>query len=300
MQSVTNKNVLIILTLFIFLFHFSSVACLKTLKAKKAKQNNAAQNKQQGDKELKQILKEDYSTFVKALGDNINDPKFRAAIKSLSDKAKVHTKNLSVPVLNLLPTQNEVDVDKSLKFPLTNVSSAKVTLFCNAPIRILNNPIVTAADGKYVIDGHHRWSQIYSVNPKCEMAAIDLTDIKDPINALKSAQLAIATGTDKDGNKITTIPFATVQGKNLLKINESELKEYVVKTTTDDVLQVFKDFEKSLDSKQKVADYIWKNVKQMQTNNQPVKGAPGRGVMPQTDLAPFWYDNVVNTDVVSK
>jgi hypothetical protein len=306
MQSVNKKNVLFVLTLFIFLFELSSVSCKITLSANKAELNNRinlrirAQIKQQEDKELKEILKEDYSDFVRALGDNINDAKFRAAIRSLSDKNKVNSKNLNVPVVNLTPTQNEVDVDKSLKFPLTSASSARMALFCFEPIRILNSPIVTAANGKYVIDGHHRWSQIFSINPKCKMAAIDLTDIKNPINALKSTQLAIASGKDKDGKDITSIPFATVQGKNLLKISESDLKEYVAKTIKDDVLQVFKEFKSSLDTKEKVADYIWKNVNQLQKRHQPIEGAPGRGVMPQTDLAPYWFDHVINTDKVLK
>jgi hypothetical protein len=304
MKSVNNKNVLSVLTLIIFFFDFSCVACTKINSANKVQvhsRNNLrirSQTSDPEDKELKELLKEDYPAFVKDLGVNIKDQKFRAAIRSLSELKKVNTENLAVPVLNLIPTQNEVDVDKSLKFPLTSASSARMALFCSEPIRILNSPIVTAANGRYVIDGHHRWSQTYAVNPKCEMASLDLTDIKNPINALKSTQLAIASGKDKDGKDITTIPFATVQGKNLLKIGESDLKEYVVKTLKDDVLEVFKEFKSSLDTKEKVADYIWENVSEMQKSNQPIEGAPGRGVMPQTDLAPFWFDHAINTDKV--
>jgi hypothetical protein len=297
----TNKNVISTMMLIIFLIDISYVASSKIHSKINARTNSRIRGQTQAkeDDELREILKEDYSSFVKDLGVNIKDPKFRAAIRTLSDRKKVNTKNLSVPVTRLIPTQNEIDVDKSLKWPLANASSARMTLFCSEPIRILNSPIVTAAFGKYIVDGHHRWSQTYAINPKCEMAALDLTDIRDPFNALKSTQLAIAAGKDKDGNDITSIPFATVQGRNLLKMSEADLKEYVSRTLKDDVLLVFKEFNSSLDTKEKVGDYIWKNVSLMQSRNQPVEGAPGRGVMPQTDLAPFWFDHALNTDRVN-
>jgi len=246
------------------------------------------------------ILKDDYPTFVKNLGDNIKDPKFRAAIRSLSTANKVNSTIISVPVVYSIPTQNEVDVDKSLKYPLTNVASARAYLFCTGPLKIPDATIVTSAGGKYVIDGHHRWSQVYSINSKCSMACLDLTDIKDPINALKGTQLGIAAGQDKNGNDITSIPVAIVEGKNLLKISQADLNAYVLKTITADVLKVFKEFNAAMDTNQKVADYIWTNVALMQKNNQPIAGAPGRSVMPQTDLAVNWSSVAVNTDKVLK
>jgi len=130
------------------------------------------------------------------------------------------------------------------------------------------------------------------------MASMDLTDVRDPINALKSTQLGIAGGQDQNGNDITVIPVAIVKGSNLLKISEFDLKEYVIRTVTDDVLRVFKEFDKNINDKKKVAIYIWRNVSQMQKYNQPVQGAPGRGVMPQTDMSPNWIVNTVNTDKV--
>jgi hypothetical protein len=250
------------------------------------------------DDALKSILKEDYVTFVRNLGENIKDPKFRAAIRSLSSENKVSSKYLNVTVSNLIPTQNEIDVDKSLKYALTSANSTRSYLYCTEPIKILNNYIVTSADGKYVIDGHHRWSQVYSINPDCRMASMDLTQIKDPINALKSTQLGIAAGVDKNGYEISEIPVAIVEGKNLLKISEADLKAYVVKTITQEVLDVFTQSNASIKTKEDAANYIWKNVNMMQKNNQPIPGAPARGFMPQTDMAVNWVVNTVNTDKV--
>jgi hypothetical protein len=286
-----TQTLILLISLIVCSFFLNSISS-KKLKAKTQKVQDVK------DDNLKAILKDDYQTFVKKLGENIKDPKFRAAIRSLSAKNKVNFADIAAPVSTLIPTQNEIDVDKSLKFPLTTTASASAYLNCEKPITIAGKGIVTADGGHYVIDGHHRWSQVYSINPLCEMAALDLADIKDPINALKGTQLGIASGKDKDGSEINAIPIALVQGKNLLTISEVDLKAYVVKTLTNPVLDVFKAWDEELDTKVKVADYIWGNVSDMRMENQPVAGAPGRGFMPQTDLVVNWTENAVNADKV--
>jgi len=250
---------------------------------------------QSEDQELKTLLKKDYSTFVKELGDNIKDPKFIEAIKSLASENPIDFKTINVKVSDLEPTQNEVDVNKSLKFPLTNPSSAKQCLDATSPIKIAGKPIITGGGGKFIIDGHHRWSQVYALNPNAEMVALDLTAIKNPIKALKATQLGIAA----DLGRIET---QSVEGSNLLQINENQLKGYVQRTITSKVVEVFKTVlgmeklnttaglkKEALSQiefatlKALIANYIWKNIEQMQQNNQPVDGAPPRGIMPQTD-----------------
>jgi len=276
----------------IFMISFSLLSSIasKKLLSKKIK----VEDKE--DDDLKSILKDDYAKFIKELGVNVKDPKFRSAIRSLSSNNKVNHEKINVPVSYPLPTQNEVDVEKSLKFPLTNFDSAKQFLFCKQPIKIAGLSIVTSANGKYVIDGHHRWSQVFSLNPNCVMASLDLADISDPINALKSVQLGIAAGKDLNGNEMTKIPVAKVEGINLLKISEKDLKDYVDKLIAPDVLRLFRIFNSEIKTKADVADYIWKNVKQMQTNNQPVSGAPGRGIMPQTNMSSSWLENIVKIE----
>lgn len=293
-----TQSSIFLLTLIICLITFNSNASKKLRSSKTvSKETLEGPALKAEDQKVKSILKEAYPIFMRSLGENIKDHKFRDAIRSLASHKKVNFKKLAVPVMILLPTQNEIDVDKSLKYTLTNVASAKAFLECSEPIKIMGLSIVTSAYGKYVIDGHHRWSQVMSINPDCEMAAIDLTDVKDPMNALKSTQLGIAAGKDKNGNEISSIPVSVVKGRNLLKICEEDLKAYVVKTLTDDVLDVFNKFDPSLSCKEEVAQYIWENVQSMQENNQPVTGAPNRGLMPQTDLVVNWKDNAVNVDL---
>ena len=243
------------------------------------------------EQELKSILKADYPTFVQKLGDNINDPKFRDAIKSISDQYPIKTQNITPKVTDLKPTQNEIDVDKSLKFPLTNAQSAAVCLK-GGPVSIAGKNIVTGGGGKFIIDGHHRWSQVCALNPEAKIAAIDLSDIKDPMKALKATQLGIAADLGK-------VPVAKVEGNNLLRMSKDALVTYVVKTITPEVLEVFKKAGKG-DSPEAVGQFIWTNIDKMQTNNQPVSGAPERGIMPQTDDATKWQDLAPNVDDIKE
>ena len=246
--------------------------------------------KEDEEQELKNLLKVDYPLFVKELGDNIKDPKFIAAIKSLSDKYPLNFKSATPKVGDLKPTQNEIDVDKSLKFPLTNADSAMACLK-GGVIAVAGKRIITGGGGKFIIDGHHRWSQVCALNPDAKIAAIDLSDIKDPMRALKATQLGIAA----DLGKIET---QKVEGQNLLKMGKDALISYVVKTITPEVLEEFKKAGKG-DSPEAVGQFIWTNIDKMQKDNQPVSGAPERGIMPQTDDAKDWQDLAPNIDKVS-
>ena len=246
--------------------------------------------KEDENQDLKDLLKMDYSLFVKELGDNIKDPKFINAIKSLSDQYPLNFKTVDPVVGKLLPTQNEIDVDKSLKFPLTNPESARICLK-GGVIAVAGKRIITGGGGKFIIDGHHRWSQVCALNPEAKIAAIDLSDIKDPMKALKATQLGIAADLGK-------VPTATVEGNNLLKMGKDALITYVTKTITPEVLEVFKKAGKG-DSPEAVGEFIWTNIDKMQKDNQPVSGAPSRGIMPQTDDAKDWQDLAPNIAKVS-
>ena len=235
---------------------------------------------------LQQILKQNYSGFVSALGKFAADPKFRQFIKD-TDENKSEINLVSIPVTKLIPTQNEIDVDKSLAFPLTKPQAAAYALK-GGSVKVAS-PIIVF-NGKYIIDGHHRWSQLYAVNKDAKIVAYNFTnpDIKNPLDALKATQIAIL------GAGATKIPKATVEGKNLLRMDEATLKDYVVKTATDPVVEVFNKMRQT-DSKESIANYIWSNVESMQQTSQPVSGAPGRGIMPQADAVPGGLTKTIST-----
>lgn len=235
---------------------------------------------------------DDYEKFVQKLGSNAKDPKTKAFIdaglkdgKPDDDKFKFSKK--SIPVKKLIPTQNEVDIDKSLAFPVKKDPSSFIKYNkSDGPFTLLS-PIVTYK-GKYVIDGHHRWSSLYSCSADASIDAIDI-DIAglEPLEVLKAVQASIAVATGD-------VPIQSVQGKNLLTIDESELHVWLDKAGDNffDAVKAEKvvmDKMKSVtkidsgDVKELTKAYIGRNIKVMQENSQPVEGAPKRDFMPQTD-----------------
>jgi hypothetical protein len=250
---------------------------------------------------LKSLLREDpasdikdlvtkvknYREFVAKLGDLVKDPKVRAFIKSgRSDGEqqddKINAVSKILKVADLRPTQNEIDVQKSLNYPLTYPEMLQRYLG-KEPVTI-KAPIVTY-NGKYIIDGHHRWSQVYSMNPHAIMTAVDLegTDM-NPVDLLKVVQLSIA-------GELGTVPTATVKGENLLKVSADVIAKYVVDTIKDECVKVFRKMCGAQIGHQVTKDtiagkVIVPNIKEMQKYAQPMPGAPSRDLMPQTDEAP--------------
>jgi len=246
--------------------------------------------KKPGDEMLQDLTDLKYEDFVKALGAMADDPKLQAAIKAgnidgkMSDE-KVHFTRKALAVNRLRPTQNEIDIDKSLAYPLENKfpDTTREILESNikdkdskgveiiAPIVVLNN--------QYIIDGHHRWSQIYAMNAQAKVEALVMNMDEHPLDVLKAVQLSIAAKTKE-------VPVQTVEGTNMLKASEKQVKDYVLKNISDSTLKLLKETGKISDeSKDTAADYIWSNVKYMQRTATPIKGAPDREFMPQTDNA---------------
>jgi len=267
------------------------------------------------------LWSEKYEAFVTKIGQNAKDPKTIAflgagKLDNDPDDDAFDFKEGGIPVAKLRPTQSEVDIDKSLVYPLDKNPKGFidfVTLAGNP--YTLGAPIITF-NGKYVIDGHHRWSQVYACNDKASIMAIDisLNTIVDPMDALKAVQAAIAVQAGK-------VPQQHVKGSNLFKMGEADILKWVQGNVTGAVYKlldqsseasaiVFGGHEPApnldevfgLSSQDKMdkeledqaatedpkkvkglASYIWKNVATLQKKSPPVKGATVRGYMPQTD-----------------
>lgn len=84
-------------------------------------------------------------------------------------------------------------------------------------------------NGNYIIDGHHRWSQVLCFNPKAKMTCINLESDLGPIATLKSAQLAVA-GTQGD------VQVRKVEGKSIYDINKKDLRDYIDKNITEECI----------------------------------------------------------------
>lgn len=228
-----------------------------------------------------------YESFVKTLASNASDPKVQAFIKAgkldkddNDDKFTFGSADLSVA--GLIPTQNEIDVDKSLAWPMKKPATFLDFVKGAGQSFTLGSPIVTYK-GKYIIDGHHRWSQLYACNKDAKIKAVDISvEGLEPLDVLKAVQAAIAVQTK-------SVPMASVEGINLLKIDKGGLESWVDSRVDSKLFDAVKADEKTMeilggdDVKKAVVDFVWTNVEDMQSKSQPVAGAPKRDFMPQTD-----------------
>jgi hypothetical protein len=229
--------------------------------------------------QLDNIVKMPYEQFVTQFAKIAADPKVQAVLKyGLKDgqpndeKLQIVQMNAKVSVLK--PTQNEIDLGKSLGFPLKDLNTFNT--YKEGGIVAPNKAkIVTAEKGKYIIDGHHRWSQVYCINPDTVIEAIDITiPGADPTLYLKIVQMSIAADIQK-------IVVNKVDGTNLLTVDDKTLMSFVQKNSIPEVVQ-------SAGGLDKLQSLIVTNKNKMKTGNQPVPGAPKRDFMPQTDDAKNW------------
>lgn len=107
----------------------------------------------------------------------------------------------------LLPTQKEIDLLKSVAYPLADIGTLTTMLSTNQ-----STAGSIAISGKYVLDGHHRWSQVWAIlGPKGKILATDYAFPGDQSKKLAALQLAIAAvdPNPKDAFPSASKPFKT-------------------------------------------------------------------------------------------
>jgi hypothetical protein len=231
---------------------------------------------------LNKLKSADYEQFVNILNSDGKSKAFLDFLKQhykLGDDAIKTVKEASASLAKtkcsrLVPTQQNISLSKSLGMINKPGWSEKII---NNPIEAFNDPTIVYA-GKYIIDGHHRWSKAYALNGgDCEIKvlnfpAIDGVSWKD---MLKATQLAIVAS--NPSAKLVN----EVGNDNMLTSSKEDIKKYVISNVCDEVVAALKAKGKG-DTKEAVADRIGNNVVEMQGTSQPVKGAAPRSVMPQT------------------
>lgn len=240
-------------------------------------------------KELEKYLKgKKYPDYIQTLNDMLDDPKAKQLLEDgfggeLGD-TKLRFKVTKIPVRNLRPTQSEIDVEKSVKFPLTVPSNIDNYYKKGDKDVIIKFPLITFRQN-YVIDGHHRWSQVFAFNPDAKMVCCDYDGDISPIQMLKATQGAIAAVKADDNKNDGHIPSEKVEGQNLFddKWDEKAIIEYVKKTAVENVPEVFQKYHSELKDIDEVAKFVAENLIDLKSNNYPENGAPNRGDMPQTD-----------------
>ena len=189
------------------------------------------------------------ATYVAVLKKYAADPQFdkiAAAGHTDGDPAdeQATVAPATVAARDLTATQAEIGFGNSLADQVQNkFDSTKTALGLNGTPIVMSSksgPVpLLVYNGKYILDGHHRWSQIMMVNPDGAVKIDNLTGpaIDDEEEALKVMQFAIAATADK----VVTKPF---EGENLMQASEQQVAQFVLENVTDEVLQLLVQAEK--------------------------------------------------------
>jgi hypothetical protein len=252
---------------------------------------------------LKQLLKEDAEefaqisnlplpAFVSRFKDIANDSKVQSVIhagltdgRPQDEKMSFTSKKLKAEVL--IPTQKEIGQNESLVSILNDKYNSLDSILEGQTQ--FNKPIVTL-NCKFIIDGHHRWSQAFIANPETLVPVYDMTATITPQQALKAVHIAIAADQKE-------LPLSAAKGINLFSATEKVIQTAVNQYLTEQARKLYEEHGHGSTSEE-ITAYLWKNVQLMQKNNKPISGAPPRTSMPQTDDAPN-FDDLLTKGIVN-
>ena len=250
---------------------------------------------------LKKILSEDaaddlqvtfgdekMSQFVPDLArDLADDPKVQAVLNSGKDDGDPDDDKLPNTVTNLkvgdlIPTQQEIGFDQSIETLLNDKWDSVSSILGTSPADV-GGPIVTY-DGTYVIDGHHRWSQVLAANPESTIPAIDINKKAgmDHNDILKAVHGAVAAELGK-------VPSSKKLGTNILDGVDSNEVETAVDAITPKGEKSWKEgkpeFGHGEKLKQNLTNHLTTNLKKIKATKGKAAGGPERIHMPQTDAS---------------
>ena len=235
-------------------------------------------------KELEKWLKHKrYDDYVDTLNKMLEDPKAKTLLEDgfggeLGD-TKLTFSAKEIPVSQLMPTQSEIDLDKSLKHALINKESFKKTF--TDPIEI-NKPIVTFRQN-YVIDGHHTWLQAIAINPKGKILSFNYDGDISPIQMLKAVQGTIAAVKADDNNNNGKLPSSKVDGPNFFddSFDEKKIRKYLEETFDESLTNIYCKHLDNCKNKKDIIEYLTERLLDIKSNNYPFESAPSRENMPQ-------------------
>ena len=235
-------------------------------------------------KELEKWLKnKNYEDYVTTLHEMIDDPKAKTLLEDgfggeLGD-TKLTFNVKEIPVSQLMPTQSEIDLDKSLKHALIKKESFEKT-FTN-PIEI-NKPIITFREN-YIIDGHHTWLQAITLNPNGKILSFNYDGNISVIQMLKAVQGTIAAVKAKDNKNNGKLPSNKSIGINIYDDNfdENKIKKYLEDTLDENLLDNFIELIDDCYDWDSTIKWLTDRLLDIKANNYPESFAQKRENMPQ-------------------
>ena len=227
-------------------------------------------------------VERDYTTLVRKLQDAVNDhlgealekvchdPKPYAFLSRSFDKdelanVRISSSPTAIPVKCLLPFHKEISLDDSLLFSLRSDSmNGESNMFCD-PVTVVA-PIVTY-NKTFIIDGHHRWLELYLINPDAKISAINInyeqSYIWKPRSIFQDA--IMAAGND----------FLQSSKENmLLEMSKEQIREYITQNITDACVRSLisanaKAWEITVTDKESAIEYIEQNARALKSENMP-------------------------------
>jgi hypothetical protein len=234
-------------------------------------------------KEIDKLYSEPkYEVFLEKLGAAAQDPKLKhVLIGGLLDGELLEDVIRHGEIMrmgkNLVPIQHEIDLEASLQWIGKMPDNVPLILRGGTlgPEHFGDNPIITGY-GQYIIDGHHRWSQAYLINPEARLKVINL-HVEDPEAMLRKSQIAIAAMTGE-------VPVARVEpGKNLYTMNPEDIRKAIPKYLSPEFYKAFYDTDPdNFKTREDVHEHIYGNVMKLRRHGRPITDID-RSLMPQYD-----------------
>lgn len=233
-----------------------------------------------------------YTQFVDTVDKMLKDPQtrkflidgFGGDLGTMRFKYSVQ----EIVAKKLRPTQSELDLDKSLKYGISDIVSCEDSF--DEPI-IVNKPIITF-NKKYVIDGHHTWLQVMALNPNARMFCFNYDAKITPIEMLKAVQGVIAAVQAENNDKQNKLPSEGMGRNDLYKMSKQDVYDYIEKHLTKDCEQFL--CEEMRVGHDNLVKVISDNIRMALRNNAPIENAPEREYMPQV-----WKGGTKTNDVDS-
>lgn len=161
-----------------------------------------------------------------------------------------------VNIKDLLPTQTRINLDESLYFALS--CRCSVNCYFTQPALDFLSPIVTV-NNKYIVDGHHRWCQVYIVNPNATLKSVNFFNKN---KNLSKWQLECMNGffTIKSPN----FEYHTSSFNNVFTMSEKEILDYIQQNISDNFVKDFLNYNKEI-CERNIVEYLLKNSMELKS-----------------------------------
>jgi len=252
--------------------------------------------RKESKQKLSSLFKKSYPDFVNSLGELTMDSEFMDSLEGDDEgEDKLIVTSKTVKCSDLIPLQNEIGAKESLDFPLKNkISRSNIvkicsTAECGTNVYDSKGRSIITSGGRYIVDGHHRWSSVFALNPDCLIQVKDIGQYKKGVDALKLSQMIIAVLSKSKGG----VASKKASGMNIITASENDLRSYIEETVSDEFVHAY--IEANMDedgetldtdskNREQVVEKILENCLLLQSQGIDIDAAINdRGIMPQFD-----------------